>query len=137
MKKYLKIILGVFAVTFIISLVSGGPTDKAVSETSPEPTETTTTSSDEQQPVAETLTLTGIERDENSDAFGELVAPEISLWEKSGADGQQRGKVVGKAKHQDVVQVLEVDEGTDITFYKVRLTDEIEGWVSQLFVEIE
>jgi hypothetical protein len=78
------------------------------------------------------LILSGIERDKNSNAFGELVVPEINLWENTGLN---RGKVVGKIKHNTKVQILNKKE-TDQLYYLVKF-DNLTGWVSELFVVIE
>ncbi|GAI37883.1 unnamed protein product [marine sediment metagenome] len=72
--------------------------------------------------------LSGIERDPESDAYGELVVSEINLWENPGPD---RGKVVGKVKHNTKVQILDEKE-TDQLYYLVKSNDLI-GWVSELF----
>ncbi len=73
--------------------------------------------------------LSGIERDPQSDAYSELVVPEINIWEDAGPD---RGKTVGTISHDTKVKILE-EKTTDQLYYRVESPDGLTGWVSELF----
>jgi len=128
MNKIIKWGLIGFVGLIILTGIFGGG-DKQKKET------TQTTKQEEEIKVLRMVTLSGVDRSEDSGTYGELAVTEINIWEYSGANDNQRGKVVGVIPHQTTVEVLEIDKGSQAIFYKIRTPDKkVEGWVSELFV---
>ena len=72
----------------------------------------------------------GIDRYPNSLDYGEIVVPNIALWDKAG--GLPVGaRTVGAAMHDTQVRVLEKQMIDDRAWYKVAYGGhaELEGWV--------
>lgn len=74
--------------------------------------------------------LSGIEKDEFSPSYDELVVEEISLWQGT---GNSRGRVVGKIDHNTRVEIID-EKNDELIFYKVKTNNGLEGWVSENFV---
>lgn len=123
MKKKV-IIIAIVALLGIVLIANSGKEKKQSTETSTSPTAV------QVQEKNKFTVLSGIEKDPQSDAYGELVVPEINIWENTGSD---RGKVVGKIPHEAKVKILE-EKTTDQLYYKVESPDGLTGWVSELFV---
>lgn len=78
--------------------------------------------------------LSGRETWSRSPVFGELVVPEIVIWEFSGSL-PHCGRVMAKIPHGSRVRVLEkeyVEEDKEFC-YRI-LTNQVEGWVSEMFI---
>jgi hypothetical protein len=78
------------------------------------------------------MTISGVDKDKQSESYGQLILQEISVWENV---GPQRGRVVGKLPNGTRVSVLE-EKTTDQKYYKIT-TDTLfyEEWVSEQMVE--
>ncbi len=123
MKKKV-IIIAIVALLGIVLIANSGKEEKQSTGTSTLPTAV------QVQEKSRFTILSGIEKDPQSDAYGELVVPEINIWENTGPD---RGKVVGEIPHKTKVKILE-EKTTDQFYYKVESPDGLTGWVSELFV---
>ena len=123
MKKKV-IIIAIVALLGIVLIANSGKEESQTTVTSTSPTVT------QVQEKGRFTVLSGVEKDPQSDAFGELVVPEINIWENTGPD---RGKVIGKISHDTKVKILE-EKTTDQLYYKVESTDGLTGWISELFV---
>lgn len=80
-------------------------------------------------------TLWGVERDETSPAYGEVVCPTINLW-----NATRRTKVMGSLSHDTAVEILNSDVGDDgRLYYRVSGRDRsgkiVMGWVSSPFIK--
>ena len=98
----------------------------------PEPTATPRPSP--MPPTEETVTawLSGMECDGRSPAYGEVVVPEINIWQKHGPD---RGRVVGRLPHGTKVDILDTIylAQESRSWYRVHF-GAITGWVAEPFV---
>jgi hypothetical protein len=81
--------------------------------------------------------LNGREKEPGSLAYGEVVVPEINVWEQPGSL-PRCGKVVGKLPHGSRVNVLGQvqDQGNEQTYYEVS-ADDVQGWVSETLITLK
>lgn len=121
MKK--KIILGVIGffilIIFVRAMIDKGR-ETRLSEietlTPAEQKEQVIESPEEQ--IKKFAVLSGIDSNPESGAYGELVVPEINVWEKAGSGGPNN-MAIGRAPHGTKVEVLEIKEVEGNTFYKI------------------
>lgn len=119
-----KIILGVIVVfiliIFVRAMIDKGREARLSGIETPTPAkqkEQAIESPEEQ--IKKFAVLSGIDRDPESSAYGELVVQEINVWEKAGSGGPEN-VTIGRIPHNTKVEVIESKEAEGETFYLVR-----------------
>jgi hypothetical protein len=81
--------------------------------------------------------ITGRETWPESFDYGEMVVPEINIWERPGSL-PRGGQVVGRLPHGTGVSVMERtwDEENKVYYYRIS-GNEIQGWVEEVFLSWE